>query len=182
MGTRPAPGNAGHQIEVQSALLTIIGVFPDAVREMDLVGNTIRQETTTRLKSVFTAAGISITSRASHHDVIALPSGNWIALIQLGETYPQIPNCSGISGTIIGDALVELIPQRDGTFKLGWVWNSFDPLDINYRGFRVPSLYPGVPWQPRGQADTAESHITDRRLLSGIFHREGSGNRDRVPC
>ncbi len=109
----------------------LIGVFPDAVREIDLAGNTIRQMTTIQLNNAFTAAGISITSRAFHHDVIAVPNGNWIALIQLGETCSQIQNCSGITGTIIGDALVELIPQSDGTFKIGWVWNTFDHLDIN---------------------------------------------------
>jgi len=109
----------------------LIGVFPDAVREIDLAGNTIRQMTTIQLNNAFTTAGISITSRAFHHDVIAVPNGNWIALIQLGETCSQIQNCSGITGTIIGDALVELIPQSDGTFKIGWVWNTFDHLDIN---------------------------------------------------
>ncbi len=87
--------------------------------------------TTIQLNNAFTTAGISITSRAFHHDVIAVPNGNWIALIQLGETCSQIQNCSGITGTIIGDALVELIPQSDGTFKIGWVWNTFDHLDIN---------------------------------------------------
>ncbi len=52
----------------------LIGVFPDAVREIDLVGNTIRQMTTIQLNNAFTAAGISITSRAFHHDVIAVPT------------------------------------------------------------------------------------------------------------
>jgi len=110
----------------------LIGVFPDAVREIDLVGNTIRQMTTIQLNNAFTAAGISITSRAFHHDVIAVPSGNWIALIQLAKLCSAIPNCPTTPTTeIIGDALVELIPQSDGTFKIGWVWNTFDHLDIN---------------------------------------------------
>ena len=109
----------------------LIGVFPNAVREIDLAGTTIRQMTTSQLNNAFIAAGISITSKAFHHDVIAVPSGNWIALIQLTKLCSAIPNCPTTPTTaIIGDALVELIPQSDGTFKLGWVWNSFDHLDI----------------------------------------------------
>lgn len=109
----------------------LIGVFPDAVREIDLVGNTIQQETTNQLNSALTTAGIAITSRAFHHDVIGLPNGRWIALIQLTKLCSAIPNCPTTPTTeIIGDALVELIPQSGGTFKPGWVWNSFDHLDI----------------------------------------------------
>lgn len=109
----------------------LIGGFPDSVREIDLAGNTILEETTNQLNSSLAAANITITSRAFHHDVIALPSGNWIALIQLGKLCSAIPTCPTTPTTeIIGDALVELIPQSDGTFKLGWVWNSFDHLDI----------------------------------------------------
>lgn len=109
----------------------LIGGFPDSVREIDLAGTTIQQETTTQLNTALTAAGIPITSRAFHHDVIALPNGRWIALIQLAKLCSSIPNCPTTPTTqIIGDGLVELIPQGDGTFKLGWVWNSFDHLDI----------------------------------------------------
>jgi len=109
----------------------LVCVFPDAVREIDLAGNTIRQMTTTQLNNAFTAAGIAITSRNFNHDVIQVPNGNWIAMIQFGKTCSQIPNCSGIAGTILADALVELIPQSDASFKLGWLWNAFDHLDIN---------------------------------------------------
>ena len=108
----------------------LIGVFPHAVREIDLVGNTIRQETITQLNNTLTAAGISLVAKSFHHDVIALPSGNWIALIQMSVPCSQIPNCSGLPNILV-DALVELIPQSDGTFKLGWVWNTVDHLDIN---------------------------------------------------
>jgi len=42
-----------------------------------------------------------------------------------------IPNCPAAPTTaILGDMLVELIPQGDGTFKLGWTWSAFDHLDI----------------------------------------------------
>jgi arylsulfate sulfotransferase len=108
----------------------LVGVFPGAVREIDLAGNTIQQETSTQIENAFVAIGKPITFRNFHHDVIQLPNGRWIALLQLSETCAQIPNCSGLPD-IIGDMLVELIPQGDGTFKLGWTWNTFDHLDIN---------------------------------------------------
>lgn len=109
----------------------LVGVFPNAVREIDLAGNTIQEETRTQIENAFIAAGNPITFTNFHHDVIQLPNGRWIALIQLTKLCSTIPNCPAPStAQILGDALVELIPQSGGTFQLGWVWNSFDHLDI----------------------------------------------------
>lgn len=108
----------------------LLGGSPDVLLEIDLAGNTIRTITTTQLNNAFTAASIPITSKMFHHDVIQLPNGRWIALIQVGKLCSDIPNCPAAPTTeILGDALVELIPQSDGTFQLGWVWNSFDHPD-----------------------------------------------------
>ena len=125
-----APGESPQGVHLLPNGHFLLGVYPDAVREIDLAGNTIQQETTIQLNNAFTAAGIAITALGFHHDVIALPNGRWIALIQLSEPCSAISNCSGLPD-ILGDALVELIPQGDGTFKLGWIWKTFDHLDIN---------------------------------------------------
>ena len=109
----------------------LVGVFPSAVREIDLAGNTIQEETATQIENAFTAAGKTITFRNFHHDVIQLPNGRWIALIQISELCSTIPNCPATpTAAILGDMLAELIPQGDGSFKLGWTWSAFDHLDI----------------------------------------------------
>jgi arylsulfate sulfotransferase len=138
----------------------LIGNFPTSVREIDLVGNTIQEETGTQIVNALTAAGKPITFRNFHHDVIQLPNGRWIALVQLSESCSQIPNCSGLPD-IIGDMLVELIPQGDGTFKLGWTWSTFDHLDIN----RALQGYPD--WTH----SNAILYTDDGNLLLSIRHQ-----------
>jgi len=109
----------------------LVGVFPSAVREIDLAGNTIQEETATQIENAFVAIGKPITFRNFHHDVIQLPNGRWIALIQISELCSTIPNCPATpTAAILGDMLAELIPQGDGSFKLGWTWSAFDHLDI----------------------------------------------------
>ena len=140
----------------------LLGGSPDILLEIDLAGKLIRQETTAQLNASLTTAGIPITSKMFHHDVIQLPNGRWIALIQLGKLCSDIPNCPALAtSTILGDALVELIPQSDGTFQLGWVWNSFDHLDIT----RALQSYPD--WTH----SNALLYTDDGNLLLSIRHQ-----------
>jgi arylsulfate sulfotransferase len=140
----------------------IICGFPDVVREIDLAGNTIRQETTAQLIASLTKAGITMAVRNFHHDVIQLPSGRWIALFELSKLCSDIPNCPAPATTqILGDALVELIPQSDGTFQLGWVWSTFDHLDIT----RALMGYPD--WTH----SNAITYTDDENLLLSIRHQ-----------
>jgi arylsulfate sulfotransferase len=108
----------------------LIGVSTVAVREIDLAGNTIREGVLSALVNSLANIGITYEVLSFHHDVIALPNGHWIALINLSVPCSDIPNCSGLPN-IIGDMLVDLAPQGDGTFALAWTWSTFDHLDIN---------------------------------------------------
>ena len=140
----------------------ILGDFPSSIREIDLAGNIVRQETITQLNASLTAAGIAMTARAFHHDVIQVPNGRWIALFQVAKLCSDIPNCPAPATTnVIGDALAELVPQSDGTFKVGWVWNTFDHLDIT----RALMGYPD--WTH----SNAISYTDDGNLLLSIRHQ-----------
>ena len=115
----------------------LIGIYPSELREVNLAGATVRSETLTALKNLLPAAGINYPVSGFHHDVILLPNGHWIALINITVPCADIPNCSGLPD-ILGDVIVDLAPQTDGTFSLAWTWSTFDHLDIN----RAPLGYP----------------------------------------
>jgi arylsulfate sulfotransferase len=100
----------------------------DVLREIDLAGNTIREESLDALNASL-SAGFNITAVTFHHDVIALPNGHWIGLINTFRPCTGRPECSS-NPNILGDVLVDLAPRPDGTFLPVWVWNSFDHLDV----------------------------------------------------
>jgi hypothetical protein len=101
----------------------------DVLREIDLAGNTIREESLDSLNASLSRAGFNIIAVTFHHDVIALPNGHWIALMNTEQPCSGRAVCSS-NPNILGDALVDLAPQSDGTFLPVWAWNSFDYLDV----------------------------------------------------
>ncbi len=109
----------------------------NVLREIDLAGNTIQEETLGALNAALPAAGFNFTVGTFHHDVIALPNGHWIALGNVLEPCVGLPQCSS-TPNILGDVLIDLAPQSDGTFLPVWAWNSFDYLDVS----RAPAGYP----------------------------------------
>jgi hypothetical protein len=117
---------------VSSASLEPAPVIPgtiDVLREIDLAGNTIREESLDALNASLVSAGFNIAVARFHHDVIALPNGHWIALVNTVQPCTGRPECA-TNPNILGDVLVDLAPQPDGTFLPVWVWNSFDHLDV----------------------------------------------------
>lgn len=104
-----------------------------AVREIDLVGNIVKQITLPQLNVAMTAAGFNIDLLDLHHDVQVLPNGHWLVLAATSKSFT---NLTGISGTtnVIGDVVVDL----DTNLNPVWVWNEFDHLDVN----RHPMSFP----------------------------------------
>jgi len=100
------------------------------LREIDLAGDTIREETLDALNASLAPAGFFITVGQFTHDVIALPSGHWIALVFTYQNCTGRPACAA-NPLIVGEALVDLAPQPDGTFLPVWFWNTFDHMDVN---------------------------------------------------
>ncbi len=133
----------------------------DVLREIDLAGNTIREETLDALNAALPAAGFNFTVEAFHHDVIALPNGHWIALGNVLEPCVGLPQCSS-TPNILGDVLVDLAPQSDGTFLPVWTWSAFDHLDIS----RAPAGYPD--WT---HANAILYSSDDGNLLLSIRHQ-----------
>jgi arylsulfate sulfotransferase len=95
------------------------------IREVDLAGNTIRQLSINDLQSTAQAAGYDFGPAGFHHDVLELPNGHLIVLV---NCYKDVPNLPGSTGTVTvqGDALIDL----DQNWNPVWSWNSSDYLDV----------------------------------------------------
>jgi hypothetical protein len=102
------------------------------VREIDLIGNTVKQITMAQLNASLSAANYHVTLYNFHHDVTVLPNGHWLvlantlkSLVLNGQTTPT---------QVLGDVIVDL----DTNLNPVWVWNEFDHLDVN----RHPYMFP----------------------------------------
>jgi len=107
-------------------LLTLSGEnsqAPGVVREIDLAGNLISQFTAADLSNWLSAAGYDLNVNSIHHDLLPLPNGHLILLV---NHYQNFTNLTGYPGTtaVLGDALVDL----DQNHNPIWVWDSFDHL------------------------------------------------------
>ena len=98
---------------------------PNLVREVDLIGNTVKQITMAQLNAKLAAANYNLTLGVFSHDVTPLPNGHWLVLANTvksvvlnGHTTPQ---------NVLGDVVVDL----DTNLNPVWVWNTFDHLDVN---------------------------------------------------
>ncbi|MGB7197504.1 MAG: aryl-sulfate sulfotransferase [Acidobacteriaceae bacterium] len=105
---------------------------PNLVREVDLIGNTMKQITMAQLNAKLAAANYNVTLQVFSHDVTPLPNGHWLVL---ANTVKQFTNLPGYPGTtnVLGDVVVDL----DTNLNPVWVWNEFDHLDVN----RHPALF-----------------------------------------
>jgi arylsulfate sulfotransferase len=104
------------------------------IREIDLIGNTIREITLAQLNAALAANGFTGLVLANfHHELVPLPNGH---LLVMADTLKQFTNLPGYPGTttVLGDVVVDLDPS----WKPVWVWNEFDHLDIN----RHPYMFP----------------------------------------
>ncbi len=105
---------------------------PELIREIDLVGNTVKELTIAQLNVSLKAANYNLTLQEFHHDITPLPNGHMLVLastiqnfVLAGETTPT---------QVLGDVVVDL----DTNLNPVWVWNEFDHLDVNRRGWEFP--------------------------------------------
>ena len=105
----------------------------DAIREVDLAGNTIRELTLANLGQSLAGQGYNFNLKGFHHDVLALPNGHLVLLANLTEPFTNLPGFPGTT-EVLGDLLIDV----DTNFKPTWVWNTFDHLDVNRHPFSFP--------------------------------------------
>jgi len=107
-------------------ILSITTPQESLLREVDLAGNTVREMTIFALQERVQSAGYDFLPEGFHHDVLPLPNGHLLVLV---DCFGDFTNLPGYQGTISvqGDAIVDL----DSNWNPVWAWNSFDYLDIN---------------------------------------------------
>jgi hypothetical protein len=104
------------------------------VREIDLLGNTLRETNISRLAEQLEAHGIKSDCKTGgqecvpgfHHEAIRLPNGHILALAGLERMFPA--GTQGSKGPV--DVLGDLILDLDENLQLAWYWNAFDHLDL----------------------------------------------------
>ncbi|MGC9994047.1 MAG: aryl-sulfate sulfotransferase [Terriglobia bacterium] len=113
------------------------------VREIDLAGNIITNFTFADLNGWLSAAGYNLVVNGIHHDLLQLPNGHLLLLV---NHYQNFTDLTGYPGTtaVLGDALIEL----DQNHNIVWLWDSFDHLcpanptspclDINRHPLNLP--------------------------------------------
>jgi len=100
------------------------------LREIDLAGNTVWEITSDEVNTRLADAGFSLYIDAIHHDVITLPNGHLMLLVNSHRTFTDLIGLPGDT-VVTGDALIDL----DSDLNPVWVWDAFDYLDVNRHPF-----------------------------------------------
>jgi arylsulfate sulfotransferase len=135
--------------------------YNGVLREIDLVGNTIRELYLADLNTALTKMGSDVQALCYSHDVLPLWNGHTILIVQQQKsvwlTAPPGPG----QFTILGDALIDL----DENFNPVWTWSAFDWLDVNRHpmGFTADQGYDwthcnGVQLAPDGNLVLSSRH------------------------
>jgi arylsulfate sulfotransferase len=106
-----------------------------AVREVDLLGNTLRETNASRVAEQLASRGIRSKCMKDgeqcvsgfHHEAIRLPNGHTLVIAGLERMFPDGAQGSKDPVDVLGDLVIDLDPE----FQVAWVWNSFDHLDVN---------------------------------------------------
>jgi hypothetical protein len=105
---------------------------PNSVlREIELAGDTVKElylaDLNAALAHLFTPQGSIVTALTYSHDVLPLPNGHTVLLVQQQKkVWLSLPPGPG-EFLVLGDALVEL----DERYAPVWAWSTFDNLDPN---------------------------------------------------
>ncbi len=103
------------------------------VREVDLEGNILRSITLSQLNTALANAGYSFQALVFHHDLMRLPNGHWLVLVDENKDFQDLPGYPGTT-TVLGDDVIEL----DANNRPVWVWRAFDHLDVNRHPYGFP--------------------------------------------
>lgn len=127
--------------------------FGWTMTEIDMLGNVVHEWYPARTQQDSSPGSIAVDADTFHHDVLVMPSGNFLALSTevrqvpdwyTSETDPDAPRKTQ---DVIGDVLIEF--QPDGTLVNEWkFFDLLDPYRIGY-GSLSTDFYTGVYDEPK---------------------------------
>ncbi len=97
------------------------------LREVDLLGNTVHQASTSRISEQLGLRGITFPPINSfHHDAIRMPGGYTAALVSVEKVFPN--GVDGVSAPVdlLGDAIIVF----DQNWQVAWAWDPFIKFDV----------------------------------------------------
>lgn len=102
------------------------------IREINLIGDTVREFTLAQLNQELSAANYNLTLLTFHHDVTPLPNGH---ILVIANTIKNVVLTGHTTPTqVLGDVVIDL----DQNMEPVWVWNEFDHLDVNRHPWNFP--------------------------------------------
>jgi len=152
------------------------------IQEIDLAGNLISQFTVTDVNDWLNAAGYNLNLFSIHQDIVALPNGHLILMVQYYEECTSIPGCVG-TDNVIAEALVDL----DANHNPVWVWNALDHLcsptsgpclDINRRPLGFPDWTHGNSLAYSPDDGNLLLSLRNQLWVLKIDYQDGQGTGD----
>ena len=141
------PMQSGHFILLQ----------PNDLQEVDLACDRLRHVSLSQVSQSLQASGHSYNLVNFSHDVLTLPNGHWITIVQISQDFTNLPGYPGTT-SVLGDLIVDIDP----TGNVVWSWSAFDHLDVT----RYP--YFGLPdWTH----SNALVYTQDNDLLLSLRHQ-----------
>jgi hypothetical protein len=150
--------------------------YNSVLREIDLVGNPVRELYLADLNTALTKMGSDVQALCYSHDVLPLWNGHTILLVQQQKTVQlTLPPGPG-QFTILGDAMIDL----DENFNPVWTWSTFDWLDVNRHPMEFTAAS-GYDWThcnciqlaPDGNLVLSSRH---QNWVMKIAYQGGNGN------
>lgn len=101
--------------------------------EIDLACNVVRDLPLTQVSQSLQSQGDSFDLLNFSHDVLVLPNGHWITIIQVSQNFTDLPGYPGTTA-VLGDIVVDI----DTNGNVVWNWSAFNYLDVNRALFGLP--------------------------------------------
>jgi hypothetical protein len=106
-------------------MLVVVAGNIGEIREIDLAGNVLYRLSIADVDKGLTAIGASFLVANFHHDILKLPNGHLIILVNFTQTFTDQPGFS----TVTGDALIDWDPQAQLPV---WTWSAFNHIPLTH--------------------------------------------------
>ena len=111
------------------------------LKEIDLAGNTLRQTNVRRVSDQLEMLGHDrITT--FHHDAQRLANGHTLVIASVERILDDVQGPGPVN--VLGDMIIDL----DENFRVAWVWNGFDHLDVTEQAIMGETCRTGSPGCP----------------------------------